>query len=396
MHCVLIMQLFLKDLCLFFAVLLTSALAGCSSRQGNTLSANEYLPDYLIVEEISDGGFNVISISPFDGRADTLIVKKSFESVVLMSTTHVGFLDAIGCDSVITGVSGLRYVCSPQLRKAAQEGRVKDVGYDAAPDYETILSLNPDLVLTYSVSGEMSRFENKLKSLGIRVFCINEHLERHPLARAAYLRLFGALTGRMAEADSVLAQVRGNYERIRSGSAGRASHLHVSQEVAQTPARPSRHAQGRARKVLVNIPYSDQWFIPGGDNYMTHLIEDAGGVVLGAGEGERQSSVISLEKAYALASEADCWLNVGPCTTLSQLEKENPVFPDMLRMIETNAESAGLGTGALVWNCNLRQNSSGGNDFWETGAARPDIVLSDLVSIFNGDDGEKVFYRPLK
>ena len=372
MHCVLIMQLFLKDLCLFFAVLLTSALAGCSSRQGDTLSANEYLPDYLIVEEISDGGFNVISISPFDGRADTLIVKKSFESVVLMSTTHVGFLDAIGCDSVITGVSGLRYVCSPQLRKAAQEGRVKDVGYDAAPDYETILSLNPDLVLTYSVSGEMSRFENKLKSLGIRVFCINEHLERHPLARAAYLRLFGALTGRMAEADSVLAQVRGNYERIRSGSAG------------------------RARKVLVNIPYSDQWFIPGGDNYMTHLIEDAGGLVLGAGEGERQSSVISLEKAYALAAEADCWLNVGPCTTRAQLEKENPVFPDMLRMIETNAESAGLGTGALVWNCNLRQNSSGGNDFWESGAARPDIVLSDLVSIFNGDDGEKVFYRPLK
>ncbi|MGN0199414.1 MAG: ABC transporter substrate-binding protein [Candidatus Cryptobacteroides sp.] len=313
-----------------------------------------------------------------------------------MSTTHVGFLDAIGCDSVITGVSGLRYVCSPQLRKAAQEGRVKDVGYDAAPDYETILSLNPDLVLTYSVSGEMSRFENKLKSLGIRVFCINEHLERHPLARASYLRLFGALTGRMAEADSVLAQVRGNYERIRSGSVGRASHLHVSQEVAQTPARPSRHAQGRARNVLVNIPYSDQWFIPGGDNYMTHLIEDAGGIVLGAGEGERQSSVISLEKAYALASEADCWLNVGPCTTLSQLEKENPVFPDMLRMIETNAESAGLGTGALVWNCNLRQNSSGGNDFWETGAVRPDLILSDLVSIFNGDDGEKVFYRPLK
>ena len=42
----------------------------------------------------------------------------------------------------------------------------------------------------------------KLRSLGIRVFVVNEHLESHPLARARYIRLFGALTGRMEEARS--------------------------------------------------------------------------------------------------------------------------------------------------------------------------------------------------
>ncbi len=33
-------------------------------------------------------------------------------------------------------------------------------------------------------------------------------------------------------------------------------------------------------------------------------------------------------------------------------------------------------------------NSGGGNDFWESGAVRPDLVLEDLVRIFNGS-GEK-------
>lgn len=29
-----------------------------------------------------------------------------------------------------------------------------------------------------------------------------------------------------------------------------------------------------------------------------------------------------------------------------------------------------------------RMNAAGGNDFWESGAVRPDIILSDLVAIF--------------
>ena len=74
-------------------------------------------------------------------------------------------------------------------------GTVVDIGYDASPDYEKIMALKPDLLLTYSVSPVKSQFFSKLESLGIKTFIVNEHLERHPLARAAYIRLFGALTG---------------------------------------------------------------------------------------------------------------------------------------------------------------------------------------------------------
>lgn len=362
----------MKYFCIISACISAITLAGCKGSGSEISALEEHVPDYLTIDEDHEGRTIVISTSPFDHTSDTLSLSGPLGSLVLMSTTYVGFLDAIGCDSVITAVSGLKYVCSPELRKAALEGKVKEAGYDAAPDYEAILAAKPDLVLTYSVSGEESRFVKKLESLGIRVFTVNEHLERYPLARASYVRLFGALTGKMDRADSVFARVRENYESLRSGSAG------------------------RPRKVLMNIPYSDQWFIPGEENYMTHLVMDAGGTVLGAAKGRRESSVISLEEAYSLSSEADCWLNVGWCCTIPQLERENPVFVDFLDAIGRNAASLGFGDADPVWNCNLRLNQYGGNDFWESGAVRPDLVLSDLVGIFSGDGGEKFYYRPVR
>ena len=158
------------------------------------------------------------------------------------------------------------------------------MGYDAALDYETILKLRPDLVLTYAVSAAEPPYLQKLRDLGIRTAVIHEHLESHPLARAEYIKFFGLLTGRAALADSLFSDIRDRYLSLVKGT--------------DTP-----------KKVLVNIPYADQWYIPGGDNYMTRLIQDAGGAVLGAVPGRFESSVISVEKAFELAREADCWLN---------------------------------------------------------------------------------------
>ena len=253
-----------------------------------------------------------------------------------------------------------------------------DVGYDAAPDYEKIVALKPDVVLTYAVSGAKSPFVTKLTQLGIKVFIVNEHLESHPLARASYIRLFGALTGKMAEADSILADVKADYNALRD-------------EVRKL------HAPGR--KVLLNIPYNDQWFVPSRDSYLTSLVHDAGGEVLGCEEGRAASSVMPVEKAYALSKDADCWLNVGWCTTLPQLLDVNPVFGDMVANIRDNALKLGYGSYPVVWNDNKRVNRKGGNDIWQSGVARPDVLLRDLIKVLHpdrqGEALETTYYRPI-
>jgi len=270
-----------------------------------------------------------------------------------MSSSYIGFLDALGCDSVVTAVSGLNYVADPDVR-----ARAVDVGYDAALDYETILKLNPDLLITYAVSAAEPPYLQKLRELGIRTAVIHEHLESHPLARAEYIKLFGLLTGRSPEADSLFSGIRDRYRSL----------------VKETDS---------PRKVLINIPYADQWYIPGGDNYMTRLIRDAGGEVLGAVPGQVQSSVISVEKAFEYAQEADCWLNPGWCPTKEQLRSVHPLFADFPVI------------GKSVWNNTKQMTPGGGNAFWETGPVQPDVILKDLRTIFDDTGDSTTFFLQL-
>ncbi|MCR5464344.1 MAG: ABC transporter substrate-binding protein [Bacteroidales bacterium] len=417
----------------YFAALGTLLCSCGGSHHGDRLvEAGE--PEFFSVVERPQGGWTVVSVSPFDGSSDTLVIDRPMTNIIVMSTSHYGFLDALGRTDVVSGVSGPDYlwtdsgfgaseassggstaslreapplatlrsapvppltvprvawVSPSRLASAASSiindeevhrrqptSALADVGYDGAPDYETIVSLRPEVVLTYAVSGVESPFVGRLKQLGIKVLTVNEHLERHPLARAAYIRLFGALTGDMAAADSLLSVVRTNYTAI-------------AEDIKERGVTP--------RKILLNIPYNDQWFVPASDNYLTVMIHDAGGTVLGCEEGKAASTVMSVEKAYSLSKEADCWLNVGWCSTEKDLLGVNPIFSDMLKAIKANATGMVPDDFPVVWNDNKRVNTKGGNDIWQSGVVRPDLVLRDLAGILHPieENNNVIYYKPI-
>ncbi|HBH08402.1 MAG TPA: hypothetical protein DDX40_03250 [Rikenellaceae bacterium] len=397
---------------IFSAAMLAASVCGCVRNSDEMAASNECEPLFLNIETLPEGGYSLISVSPFDGSRDTLEISKPLNRLIVMSTSYIGFLDAIGADSLIVGVSGGEYVCDSSVAAGLDNGTVADIGYDAGPDYEKIMALKPDLLLTYSVSPVKSQFLSKLESLGIKTFTVNEHLERHPLARAAYVRLFGALTGNMPAADSVLKAVSENYislcdsvqDRLGANDASGKSGLNAS-ETEQKSGETEMKTQ-KPRKILVNIPYKDQWFVPGQESYLTTLFKDAGGEILGAKAGSSISGQISVEAAYSLSKEADLWMNVGWCQTLEQLLSVNPLFEDFLRNIQGNATAGGYcsakgstdaASAHVVWNDNKRLNAKGGNDFWESGVVRPDLLLRDLVGIFNEDGGyTPIYYKAIQ
>jgi iron complex transport system substrate-binding protein len=270
-----------------------------------------------------------------------------------MSSTNVACLSAIGADSLVAAVSGAGY-----LAKLPYEG-VPDIGYEAALDYEKILEIKPDLLVTYVVSGAEPQYITKLRSLGVPVLVLHDHLENHPLARAEYVRLFGALTGRQEQADSVFSYVRDRYETL-------AESVEATDRV----------------KVLLNIPYADAWYIPGAENYMSQLVRDAAGEVLGAQAGASRSRVVSLEDAYGISQKADIWLNPGHCRTRSQLASVHQLFPSFCP----------LANDLPIYNNTLRTTPEGGNDFWESGAVRPDLILEDLIQVFHYDGSGNLNY----
>lgn len=470
------------------ATILLVSICGCARKNAVATAADECEPLFLAVRPLLEGGYSLISLSPFDGSRDTLIISRPLSRLIVMSTSHIGFLRAIGGEDAIVGVSGAEYVYDSTVRARIGEGRILDIGYDASPDYEKIMALKPELVLTYSVSPVKSQFLTKLESLGISTFTVNEHLESHPLARASYVRLFGALTGNMSAADSVLAVVSKNYQALRDSVR---ALMTVPGEGPQSADAEQRIC---ARKILVNIPYKDQWFIPGQENYLSHLVRDAGGEILGSEPGTSISGQISVERAYSLSKEASLWLNVGWCRTLDQLLSVNPLFGDFLMNIQKNAAANGFGSASgsdsaggsasaggsdsagssasvdgfvsargfasvggsasgegsdsvegsasagssdsvgssasvdgfvsagdsasvggsasgdesthadgqaspqVIWNDNSRQNAKGGNDFWESGVVRPDLILRDLIRILSGSTPatQLTYYQPVE
>lgn len=325
-------------------------LSGCySTRQGSVASASEYASYFEIKDSI------VKVISPYDSSIDTLCVSEPLDRIICMSSSNVAALAAIGAVDAVSAVSGLRYITDKRLHDRC----VPDIGFENSLDYETILSLNPDILVAYTVSGTEPQYLSKLRSLGVRVLVIHDHLEQHPLARAEYVRLFGALTGRLAAADSVFCAVRDRYESL------------AASVVSEEPV-----------KVLMNIPYGDAWYIPGADSYMARLIRDAGGEVLGAEPGTSRSRVITMEQAYALSLDADMWLNPGHCRSRAELVSSHHFFDRFGPVVK----------GLPVFNNTLRTTDGGGNDFWETGAVRPDLILADLLSIFSESPTDSLNY----
>lgn len=402
---------------IFLATAFAASVCGCARNVSGDLPQDVIEPQFMNIIPEADGGYSLVSISPFDGSMDTISISQPLSRLIVTSTSYIGFLDAVGADSVIVGVSGGEYVCDSSVTAGISNGTVVDIGYDASPDYEKIMALKPDLLLTYSVSPVKSQFFSKLESLGIKTFIVNEHLERHPLARAAYIRLFGALTGNMAAADSVLKIVSDNYISLRdSVQGGLGANDAYASDKGELNAGDEKQGSGgtegntpKPRKILVNIPYKDQWFIPGQESYLTTLFKDAGGEILGTKSGSSVSGQISVETAYSLSKEADLWMNVGWCQTLEQLLSVNPLFEDFLRNIQRNASAIGYSgtkgcatnscdtSASVVWNDNNRLNPNGGNDFWESGVVHPDLLLRDLIGIFRGEDNRTpIYYKSIK
>lgn len=308
----------------------------------------------------------VVSIEPGSGKPDTIVFIEPVSKIVCMSSTHLACLSALGADSVICAVSGIRYISDANVRtrySETMEGNggshpLYDIGYDNMLDYERILSLAPDLVVAYSAGGTEPRHISRLRSLGLPVLVLHDYREEHPLARAEYVRLFGEITGRQAVSDSLFSQVRDRY---------------LSMAVPDSPAKV---------KVLINVPYSDAWYVPGRQNYMARLVADAGGEILGSEEGVTGSGIISLEQAYSLSMQAGLWLNPGSCRSRRELASMHQLFPSF----------GPLAKGLPIYNNTLGVNSGGGNDFWESGAVRPDLILEDLLDIFAGRSSKPLHY----
>ncbi len=284
-----------------------------------------------------------------DSLKNKNIIFTPVQRIVCLSTSHVAFIDAVNESEKVVGVSGLKYVSSLKIRERIDEGLVVDVGYGQNLNYELLLKQKPELVMVYGIDSEVSNHIRKMEDLGINVIMNAEYLEETPLGKAEWIKFIGCLFEKETVASDFFQSVEQEYLYYKN----------LPKPVSEQP------------KVIVGLPFKDSWWVPGGNSYFAHLIEDAGGDYIGKNNDSHESYVISFENALIWASQATVWLNVGGVFSKPEILSSDERFKKF------NVFNEGR-----IFNNNLKMNQQGGNDFWESGAVYPNKVLKDLIKVF--------------
>lgn len=292
--------------------------------------------------------------------SDKQILKGKAERIVCMSSTHIAMLDALNSADKIVGVSGKEYITNPFVRN---NDNIRDIGYEGNIDYETLVSLQPDLILLFSVNGS-SAMEPKLKELGIPFLYIGDYVEEDPLGKLEWIIPIAQVLGKEEMGVKIFKEISGRYNSLKEK---------VNKGVNST----------QKPKVMVNAPFLDSWFMPSSESYVARMIKDAGGEYIYKKNTANSSQPIDMEEALKLVNETDFWINIGTFKTKKDILNNFPGF--------TNANCVRTGK---LYNNNKITTPGGGNDCYESGVVNPDIILRDMVKIFHPEliDEEFIYY----
>ncbi len=174
----------------------------------------------------------------------------------------------------------------PELRRRMDEGSILYAGKYAAPDYELLLSEGTQLAVENTMILHSPGTKEQLEALGIPVLVERSSYERHPLGRLEWIKLYGLLTGKTAEAVAFF-----------DAQAALAEQVMAQASSGKTAAFFSINANGA---VSVRRP----------EDYLATSIELAGGRYLpefpaDGGTGARSTMNMQAESFYSGARDAD-------------------------------------------------------------------------------------------
>lgn len=278
------------------------------------------------------------------------IVRVPVTRVVSMSTTYLPALEMLDAVDVLAGVSRRADISSPAIQQRIKENRLVEVGPVTNVNVEVLLDLAPDLVWTYGVTdGDLAHFRH-LAQAGTPVVVTADYMEEEPLGRAEWLRFFALFLGKEAEADTLFRGIEQRY-------------LQLSEKARNAPNKPT---------VMLESSYQGTWYVPGGRSYVARFLADAGADYLWKDDRTQGSLRLNLETVLEHASHADYWLNTGRWKSVDDALAEDPRYWSFQPLQNGN-----------TYNHNAKENELLANDFFESGPARPDLVLADMVKIFH-------------
>jgi iron complex transport system substrate-binding protein len=296
----------------------------------------------------------------FDG-----IITTPIEKIVVTSTTHLPALELLQIEKTLVGFPGTNYISSEKIRNRIENNAVRELGNNEGINTEVLLELNPDVVIGFGIDGGNKSLEI-IKKSGIPVIFNGDWVEHSPLAKAEWIKFFGALYHKEKEADSIFNSIEKDY-------------LETKLLAQQATTKPS---------ILSGAMHNDIWYLPNGTSTEAQLLKDANVQYLWEETEGKGSLQLNFESVFVKAKDADIWLNPSNYSSLEALKNGN----DNHAMFEAFKNKN-------VYSFTNTTGKSGGVLYYELGMARPDLVLKDLIKICHPKllkNYQPFFLKPLK
>ena len=302
-----------------------------------------------------------------EGYADIPTFEIPIQRFVTMSTSMLPHLDDQGLLDHLVGVDTMLYTSNEDVLALVAAGDVAEIGGGGTGgeiNFELLISIEPDLVMAQEFFAGGTTLA-QLNDAGVPAVLNADYTDTSPLGQAEWGKYIALFFNTEAAANELFAGVAERYTALTM----------LATDVATRPT------------AITASPFSGVWYMPGGDSTIAQLLADAGADFLWA-EMPGTSNPLDFEVVLEQGAEAEFWVNVNQFwSTQAQMLADDSRF----------AAFAAFQTGNL-WNNNLRMNINGGSDYFETGAAHPDLILADLIKIFHPEllpDHEFYFYQQL-
>lgn len=288
--------------------------------------ARNFTLDYL------EGGYTLITISdgsrfltipegmeaPDNLDEDVTLLWLPLDNLLISSTSTISLIDAIGrLDAVGQTTTDADSWYIDAVREALSTGRMRYIGSYKEPDFEVLAAEQPPLAVFSTMLLSAPDVAEKLAELGIPVLLDQSTYEEHPLARVEWVKLYGELLGRQAEAQAVFEAQAALVDGLQAAAA--------EKTVA-----------------MFYIISNGGLYARNGGDYMAKMLELAGGSYVPAGLNPEKSGTqkLEMEEFYAQAGDADyiiyIWSTGGKPATMAELLERNAMLSEFRAVKEGN------------------------------------------------------------
>lgn len=223
---------------------------------------------------------------PQNLERETVVLKRPVKDIYLVASSAMDMFRALdGIESITFSGQKEEGWYIDEAREAMARGDMRYAGKYNKPDYELIVSEGCTLAIENMMISHSPEVVEKLEDFDIPVMIEYSSYEPHPLGRVEWVKFYGALLGREAEAERIFEEQAAIFERMagEEGTGKTAAFFFVT-------------ANG-----LIQVRQSS--------DYIPKMIEIAGGKYvfdnLGDAETRRSTMNIQVEEFYAGAKDAD-------------------------------------------------------------------------------------------